>query len=168
MPDGVRRRLGAGGHRPDLQPVALAHPWPVAVQVSLTGLLGLTYPIRALRRGQEVTAVSYADWGRFVLEPDGEPDALSEPEGASLLDFVLASAANPGGFAPRLLDRTGSSTTTSVERRSGTRGWRGRARSSTRETEANPRPTTPRSGASWSARMPRSRVWRGRNRSPST
>lgn len=107
MRAGLGEVLGAGEHTPDLEPRAPRHPTPVALHVSLTGLQGLTYPIRALRRGQEIPAVTYADWGQFVLEPGGGPDPLFEPEGASPLDFVLASAANPGGFAPRLLDRRG-------------------------------------------------------------
>ncbi|HSJ44116.1 MAG TPA: hypothetical protein VK923_05465 [Euzebyales bacterium] len=32
---------------------------------------------------------------------------LLEPDGASVLDFVLASAAHPAGFGPELLDRSG-------------------------------------------------------------
>ncbi len=78
---------------------------PIALHVQLTGLRGLTYPIRGLRRDSPVTATSYADWGRFELEPEGGIEQLIEPEGRSPLDFALASAASPGGFAPQLLDR---------------------------------------------------------------
>jgi predicted acylesterase/phospholipase RssA len=105
MREGLREVLGADGSDPRHPPTRPPQPTPVAVHVSLTGLQGLTYPIRSMRRGQEITGVTYADWGRFVLEPGGGPERLFEPEDASLLDFVLASAANPGGFAPRILDR---------------------------------------------------------------
>ena len=77
----------------------------LALHVQLTGLRGLTYPIRGLRRDSPVTATSYADWGRFELAPEGGVEQLTEPEGHSPLDFALASAASPGGFAPQLLDR---------------------------------------------------------------
>jgi len=77
----------------------------IALHVQLTGLRGLAYPIRGLRRDSPVTATSYADWGRFELLPGGGVEQLTEPEGRSPLDFALASAASPGGFAPQLLDR---------------------------------------------------------------
>ena len=78
---------------------------PISVHVALTGLQGLNYPIRGLRRDRPVTGTTYADWGRFKLEPGGGLAQITEPEGQAPLDFVLASAAHPGGFAPRLLDR---------------------------------------------------------------
>lgn len=78
---------------------------PIALHVALTGLQGLTYPISGLRRDRPVTGATYADWGRFQLQPGGGVDQVVEPEGRAPLDFVLASAASPGGFAPRLLDR---------------------------------------------------------------
>src|SRR5215208_18697 len=77
----------------------------LVLHVQLTGLRGLTYPIRALRRDSPVTGATYADWGRFELEPGGGPEQMLAPAGRSPLDFVLASAASPGGFAPQLLDR---------------------------------------------------------------
>lgn len=106
MTSGLREVLGVGGGEPKHPPSGPAQPTPVAVHVSLTGLRGLTYPIRARRRQADVTAVTYADWGRYTLQPDAGPDALFEPEGSSPIEIVLASAANPGGFAPRLLDRS--------------------------------------------------------------
>jgi len=78
---------------------------PIALHVALTGLQGLTYPIRALREDRPATGATYADWGRFDLHPGRGLDQVTEPEGRAPLDFVLASAASPGGFAPRLLDR---------------------------------------------------------------
>jgi predicted acylesterase/phospholipase RssA len=106
MTSGLRDVLGVDGAEPRHPPTRPPQPTPVMVHVSLTGLQGLTYPIRARRREAEVTAVTYADWGRYILEPESGPDILFEPEGSSPIEMVLASAANPGGFAPRLLDRS--------------------------------------------------------------
>jgi len=78
---------------------------PVALHVQVTGLRGLTYSIQGLRRDAPVKGATYADWGRFELQPGGGTKQMLEPEGHSPLDFVLASAASPGGFAPQLLDR---------------------------------------------------------------
>lgn len=105
MRDGLRGVLGADGGAPRHPPSRTPQPTPVVLHVSLTGLQGLTYPIRSIRREQDITGVTYADWGWFTLEPGDGPERLFEPPDASPLDFVLASAANPGGFAPRLLDR---------------------------------------------------------------
>ena len=77
----------------------------LALHVQVTGLRGLTYPIRGLRRDSPVSGATYADWGRFELEPGGGLEQMLEPAGRSPFDFVLASAASPGGFAPQLLDR---------------------------------------------------------------
>ena len=79
---------------------------PIAFHVALTGLQGLTYPVRALRRERPITAATHADWRRFDLEPGGGIRQIVEPEGEAPLDFVLASSANPGAFAPRILNRT--------------------------------------------------------------
>ena len=78
---------------------------PVALHVSLTTLQGLTYPLRGVDGG-EITATTYVDWGTFQLQPGAGVTQLVEPAGRAPLDFVLASAANPGAFAPRMLDRT--------------------------------------------------------------
>ena len=77
----------------------------LALHVQVTGLRGLTYPIRGLRQDSPVSGATYADWGRFELEPGGGLEQMLEPAGRSPFDFVLASAASPGGFAPQLLDR---------------------------------------------------------------
>ena len=79
---------------------------PIGLHVSLTGLRGLRYEVETTDH-RVIPAITYADWGEFVLEPGGGVRQLLEPEGASVLDFVLASAANPAGFGPELLDRTG-------------------------------------------------------------
>jgi hypothetical protein len=79
---------------------------PITLHVGLTGLQGLTYPIRGLRSERPISAATYADWRRFELEPGGGVRQLVEPEGRAPLDFVFASSAHPGGFAPRLLDRS--------------------------------------------------------------
>jgi predicted acylesterase/phospholipase RssA len=78
---------------------------PLALHVQVTGLRGLAYSIQGLRQDAPVTGATYADWGRFELRPAGGSRQMLEPEGRSPLDFVLASAASPGGFAPELLDR---------------------------------------------------------------
>ncbi len=82
---------------------------PLALQISLTGLRGLAYPIYGKTRSEPIRGVTYADWGRFELQPGGDTDQLLKPEGASALDFVLASASSPGGFAPALVDRSSDS-----------------------------------------------------------
>ncbi len=78
---------------------------PIGFHVSLTGLQGLTYPIKSLQGKETFTATTYSDWGRFVLSPDRGPEQILEPEGTSPLDYVLASAAHPGAFEPALLSR---------------------------------------------------------------
>ena len=78
----------------------------LALQISLTGLRGLAYPIAGRTRSEPIRGVTYADWGRFELEPGGDTDQLLKPDGAAPLDFVLASASSPGGFAPALVDRS--------------------------------------------------------------
>lgn len=79
---------------------------PVALHVALTNLPGLTYPIHGLR-DEPVRAMTFVDWAEFELEPGGGIDQLLRPEGRTAIDVVLASAAHPGAFAPRVLDRSG-------------------------------------------------------------
>jgi predicted acylesterase/phospholipase RssA len=100
--EGVREEL------PDLLRGAKPGPaqkHPLALHVALTGLRGLTYDLPGLRRDDPVSAVTFADWRDFVLEPGGGPAQYFEPHLRSPLDAVLASASHPGAFAPRVLDR---------------------------------------------------------------
>ena len=90
-------------HKPDPD---RAQDRSLALQISLTGLRGLAYPIAGRARAEPIRGVTYADWGRFDLEPGGDTSQLLEPDGSSPLDFVLASASSPGGFAPTLVDRS--------------------------------------------------------------
>jgi predicted acylesterase/phospholipase RssA len=78
---------------------------PLVLHVALTGLRGLTYDIHGLRKDEPVTAVTYADWKDFRLQPGGGVQQLLRPRGSSPLETVLASASHPGAFAPRKLDR---------------------------------------------------------------
>lgn len=78
---------------------------PVGLHVSLTGLRGLQYALQTADK-RTIPAITYADWGEFVLQPGGGVQQLLEPEDASVIAFVLASAANPAGFAPQLLNRS--------------------------------------------------------------
>jgi hypothetical protein len=94
-----------GPARPDPDGIDLRQRRALALHLEVTGLRGLTYPIRGLRRDSPVRGATYADWGRFELEPGGGLEQMLSPAGRSPLDFALASAASPGGFAPQLLDR---------------------------------------------------------------
>ena len=100
--EGVREEL------PDVLTNATRAPGqehPLMLHVALTGLRGLTYEVEGLRRDEPVSAVTFADWKDFVLEPHGGPSQYFEPPLRSPLDTVLASASHPGAFAPRVLDR---------------------------------------------------------------
>ena len=102
LPEVLIGRPGASeAWRHRLPPVAGNRPARSADRTS-----GLSYRVRGLRRDSPVTATTYADWGRFELRPGGGLEQMLEPPGRSPLDFVLASAASPGGFAPQLLDRS--------------------------------------------------------------
>lgn len=92
-----RGSSGANGLRQDR---------PLALHIQVTGLRGNTYPIRGLRSDDPLRGVTYADWCEFELEPGGGASQILEPKGHAPLDFVLASAASPGGFAPQLIDRS--------------------------------------------------------------
>jgi predicted acylesterase/phospholipase RssA len=94
-----------GPARPEPDSIRYRQDRALALHIQVTGLRGLTYPIRGLRRDAPITGATYTDWGRFELEPGGGLEQMLEPDGRSPLDFVLASAASPGGFAPELLDR---------------------------------------------------------------
>lgn len=94
-----------GPARPGADGVDYQQRRSLALHLQVTGLRGLAYPIRGLRRDTPLTGVTYADWGRFELEPGAGLEQMLEPPRRSPLDFALASAASPGGFAPELLDR---------------------------------------------------------------
>lgn len=79
---------------------------PLALHVNLANLEGLSYLVGGVA-GHEIVATTYVDWSTFELQPGAGVAQLVEPRGRSPLDHVLASAANPLGFAPRMLDRTG-------------------------------------------------------------
>ena len=83
-----------------------AQEGPLTMLVQLTGLRGLSYEIRGIRPDQPTRASTFADWKRFELDRRGGVDQMIEPDGSSLLDFVIASASHPGAFPPRLLDRS--------------------------------------------------------------
>ena len=95
-----------GPGKPDQDAIGFQQSRAIAMHIQLTGLRGLTYPIRGLRRDAPISATTYADWGRFRIEPGGGLEQMTMPDRRSPLDFALASAASPGGFAPRLLDRS--------------------------------------------------------------
>ena len=78
---------------------------PLGLHVALTGLQGLTYEVRSVGGATSFSAVTYSDWGRFMLEPRAGSRQILEPEGTAPIDFVLASASHPGAFRPALVDR---------------------------------------------------------------
>ena len=109
--DELRERLPEvldpdGPGKPDQGAIGFQQSRAIAMHIQLTGLRGLTYPIRGLRRDAPISATTYADWGRFRIEPGGGLEQMTTPDRRSPLDFALASAASPGGFAPQLLDRS--------------------------------------------------------------
>jgi predicted acylesterase/phospholipase RssA len=77
----------------------------IRIHMALAALRGLNYRIGRLHE-TPLEASTYLDWGRFTLEPDREAHEYFEPEGASVIEFALASGANAFGFAPRKLNRT--------------------------------------------------------------
>lgn len=76
---------------------------PMMLHIGLTNLLGLTYPIET--KTSESLGITYVDWAQFTLKPRGGLDQLTKPQGRAPLDFAYASAAHPGAFMPRALDR---------------------------------------------------------------
>jgi len=106
----LRERLPAlldpGAHGAEPYRESHRQPGGIVLHFALTGLQGLTFPVAGVRTDTPVTATTWADWKRFVLEPGGGPGQLVEPAGQAPVDAAIASAANPGGFAPRMLDRS--------------------------------------------------------------
>lgn len=103
--DGIRRKLEeiVVGWDPEHDPSVAS---PIALSLSLTGLRGLTYRLDGLRGSGTIPAVTYDDWGMFLLEPGFDRRDLFHPPFRSPVDVALASAANPAVFAPKLLDRS--------------------------------------------------------------
>ena len=95
-----------GPGKADEDAISFQQKRAIAMHIQLTALRGLTYPIEGLRRDAPISATTYADWGRFRIEPGGGLKQMTLPHRRSPLDFALASAASPGGFAPQLLDRS--------------------------------------------------------------
>lgn len=108
--------LGSEGLRSELSDLLLTaserfaqvepvDPVDVAIHIGLTSLRGYRYTLANLGR-RPVSAVSYADWAAVRLPAGGDPAVLVEEDGASALDLVVASTANPFAFPPRLLKRS--------------------------------------------------------------
>ena len=77
------------------------------LHISLTSLLGFETMVESeVSDSSKSSSLSFADWISFGLEPGHEPSTLFEPEGGSMIDAVLVSAAHPLAFAPRSLDRS--------------------------------------------------------------
>jgi len=98
----VARDLLESGPGDDAGPT---QPYPVRIHMALATLRGLNYRIGRLH-GPPINASTYLDWGTFTLSPDQPASGYLEPEGASVIEFALASGANAFGFAPRKLNRT--------------------------------------------------------------
>lgn len=103
--DGIRRRMEeiVVGWQPESEPSVAS---PIALSLSLTGLRGLTYRLDGLRGAGTIPAVTYDDWGMFLLQPGFDRRDLFRPPSRSPVDVALGSAANPTVFAPKLLDRS--------------------------------------------------------------
>src|SRR4051812_27392371 len=74
---------------------------PIEVSVALTNLRGLAY--RMPSGGEPI--VTYLDWGEFTAEPTPAGVRFRTCSDVPLVDLILASAANPVGFRPRLVAR---------------------------------------------------------------
>ncbi|HVF12915.1 MAG TPA: patatin-like phospholipase family protein [Actinomycetota bacterium] len=78
---------------------------PVRLSMALGNLQGLGYEIRQARSKQSLDAMTFIDWAEFTVSADAT-DGHVYPWDLKLLDFALASSANPLGFPPRGADRT--------------------------------------------------------------
>lgn len=76
----------------------------LGLHIGLTNLLGMTYPVTTDHG--EAEALTFTDWAQFELSAGAGAGQFIEPAGAAPLDYCLASASHPGGFAPQLLDRS--------------------------------------------------------------
>jgi predicted acylesterase/phospholipase RssA len=77
---------------------------PIRLHMAMACLRGLSYQIGRLE-GKPIEASTYLDWGTFTLDPGMAIEKLLQPDGASVLDFALASGANALGFPPRKVNR---------------------------------------------------------------
>jgi len=83
--DELRERLPEvldpdGPGKPDEDAIGFRQGRDIAMHIQLTGLRGLTYPIRGLRRDAPISATTYADWGRFRIEPGGGLEQMTNPD----------------------------------------------------------------------------------------
>jgi len=78
---------------------------PVQLVTALACLRGLEYRVPSLSVRSSVQASTHLDWETFTVESGASLRSLLEPRDVSPVDVALASAANPFGFPPRLLDR---------------------------------------------------------------
>lgn len=103
--EGLRHLLT--GESLDLRPAEPPGRTDVAIHIALTTLRGYRYLLDDLGT-RPVDAVTYADWTQVRYPAGGDPGDLCRPDGSSALDLVIASAANPAVFPPRVLDRSGA------------------------------------------------------------
>jgi len=78
---------------------------PVRLSILLACLRGLDYKIQSAVSSTGVDATTFVDETTATVERGWKLTQFTEPAGASLLDTVLASAANALGFPPVVLDR---------------------------------------------------------------
>lgn len=79
---------------------------PVRPGLTLTHLRGLEYHLARAGGRPPLRAVTHLDWTAVELHPGLDVAAFTEPPEGSVIDAVLASAANALGFPPVLIDRT--------------------------------------------------------------
>jgi len=99
--ESLRRLAGTFLHTPG-KPTGRRQSVPITVSVALTNLRGLAYRTTA----GAAPIVTYLDWGDFTAIPGPGGVRFETPSGAPMIELVLASAANPVGFLPRLLTRS--------------------------------------------------------------
>jgi predicted acylesterase/phospholipase RssA len=109
--DDLQERLRSFLEEPSEKPNDAARHEPLSTgitfDVALTSLLG--FSSRVVEAGGRNSTLTYVDWRRYQLEPNGGMSQLLEPPGGSLLEAVLVSASHPGAFAPRTLGRNPAS-----------------------------------------------------------
>ena len=99
--ESLQRLADAFLHAPG-RPTGRRQSVPIAVSVALTNLRGLAYRTTA----GAAPIVTYLDWGDFTATPGPGGVRFDTPTGAPMIELVLASAANPVGFLPRLVTRS--------------------------------------------------------------